>query len=80
MARVASVPCLRHTAVADVPTSCHLPSLGIASPDAGKCARRATERELRVLVSHLEASLMEDAGIDLDPHAIEEHREIVASS
>jgi hypothetical protein len=44
--------------------------------DAGKRARRATEHELRVLMSHLEASLMEDAGVDLD-HAIEEHRGIV---
>jgi hypothetical protein len=43
---------------------------------AGKRARRATKCELRVLMSHLEASLMEDAGLDLDC-AIEEHRAIL---
>jgi hypothetical protein len=44
---------------------------------AGRHARRATERELRILVSYLEASLMEDAGIELT-RAISEHHELMA--
>jgi hypothetical protein len=40
-------------------------------------ARHATERELRVLVAHLEASLLSEAGIDLS-RAIAEHHELMA--
>ncbi len=44
---------------------------------AGKKARLATERELRILVSYLEASLMEDEGVELT-QAISEHHELMA--
>jgi hypothetical protein len=45
---------------------------------AGKRSRRATPREIRVLVAHLEASLLEDSAIASDlRHAIAEHRELV---
>lgn len=40
-------------------------------------ARRATERELRVLVSHLEASLLADDPVDFEG-AIAEHRRLAA--
>jgi hypothetical protein len=46
---------------------------------ARRRSRRATPRELRVLVSHLEASILasEDASVELS-RAIAEHRELVA--
>jgi hypothetical protein len=44
---------------------------------AGRRARRASERELHVLVAHLEASLLEDAAPELGG-AIREHRELLA--
>lgn len=37
--------------------------------------RRATEREVRVLASHLEASLLADEGVDLG-RALAEHRDL----
>ncbi|HST55401.1 MAG TPA: hypothetical protein VLJ42_05840 [Solirubrobacteraceae bacterium] len=40
---------------------------------AGRRARRATRRELSILISNLEESLLEAEGIDLD-HAIADHR------
>jgi hypothetical protein len=43
---------------------------------AGRRSRRASTRELGVLVAHLEASLLEDAAPDL-ARAIAEHRESV---
>lgn len=43
-----------------------------------KHARRATERELRILEAHLEASILADEHVDLRA-AIREHRELVAS-
>ena len=43
---------------------------------AGRRARRATRREVDILVGQLQASLTSDAGLDLE-HAIEEHRELV---
>ncbi len=46
---------------------------------AGKHARLATERELRILVSYLEASLMEDDGIEL-AQAVFEHHALMAKS
>jgi hypothetical protein len=46
---------------------------------AGKHARRATKRELRILVSYLEASLMEDDGIELT-RAVSEHHALMAKS
>jgi hypothetical protein len=42
-------------------------------------ARAATERELRILVAHLEASLESASGLELD-EAIREHRRLVAST
>ncbi|HLM50832.1 MAG TPA: hypothetical protein VK279_09815 [Solirubrobacteraceae bacterium] len=42
-----------------------------------KRTRRATERELRVLISHLEASLLGDPAADELARAIAEHRELV---
>src|SRR5438132_10856274 len=42
---------------------------------AVKHARRATEREVRILVAHLEASLLADESVDLAA-AIADHREI----
>jgi len=42
---------------------------------AGK-SRRATERELRILICHLEDSLEESGGMELD-RAIAEHRQLV---
>jgi hypothetical protein len=39
-------------------------------------SRRATERELRILISHLEDSLEESGGLELD-RAIAEHRELM---
>jgi hypothetical protein len=45
---------------------------------AGKRARRATERELEILVGQLEASLLDDCTrMDMD-RAIAEHRELLA--
>jgi hypothetical protein len=44
---------------------------------AGRHPRRASRRELGVLVAHLEASLLEDAAPDL-ARAISEHRELQA--
>jgi hypothetical protein len=43
-------------------------------------ARRATERELRILIAHLEASLLAEAGPPATPFgaAIAEHRTLVA--
>jgi hypothetical protein len=46
---------------------------------AGRSARRATPRELGVLVAHLEASLLEDAAPELGL-AISAHRELQARS
>jgi hypothetical protein len=44
-----------------------------------RVARRATERELLILRSHLEASLLEDAGPSPDlGAAVAEHRQLVA--
>ncbi len=40
--------------------------------------RRATERELLILRSHLEASLLEESGAGALASAIAEHRELVA--
>ena len=46
-----------------------------------RSARRATERELRILRTHLEASLLEDEGAALDlGAAIAEHRKLAASA
>jgi hypothetical protein len=45
----------------------------------GRRARRATEREVRVLVSHLEASLLSDSRPDL-ANAIADHERLVARS
>jgi hypothetical protein len=42
---------------------------------AGRRARPATERELSILMTHLEASLMEDAGVDFR-QAIADHRRL----
>jgi hypothetical protein len=42
---------------------------------AGRRARRATAREVRILVGQLQASLMSDAGVDFGG-AIAEHREL----
>lgn len=42
---------------------------------AGRKARRATRRELDILVGQLESSLLSEAKLDLD-RAIEEHREL----
>jgi hypothetical protein len=42
-----------------------------------KHARRATEREVRILVAHLEASLLADESVDFAA-AIAEHRELAA--
>lgn len=44
---------------------------------AGRESRRASRRELGVLISHLEASLLEDAAPDL-ARAVAEHRELLA--
>jgi hypothetical protein len=44
---------------------------------AGRRSRRATEPELRVLVAHLEASLIEESGLDLQG-AINDHRQLRA--
>jgi hypothetical protein len=44
---------------------------------AGRPPRRATRRELRALIAHLEASLHQDAAPELD-RAIREHRELLA--
>jgi hypothetical protein len=44
---------------------------------AGRGSRRASRREVGVLISHLEASLLEDAAPDL-ARAVAEHRELVA--
>jgi hypothetical protein len=46
---------------------------------AGRKARRATRRELDILVGQLESSLMSEAGLDLD-RAIVEHGELVDRS
>jgi hypothetical protein len=46
---------------------------------AGGRARRASERELRILEAHLEDSLRGANGLELD-EAIREHRELVARS
>jgi hypothetical protein len=46
---------------------------------AGGQSRRATERELRILVSHLEDSLERSNGMELD-RAIAEHRQLVIKS
>jgi hypothetical protein len=46
---------------------------------AGRKARRATRRELEILIGQLESSLMSEAGLDLD-RAIEEHGELVRRS
>ncbi len=43
---------------------------------AGGKSRRATERELRILISHLEDSLEHSGGLELD-RAIAEHRALV---
>lgn len=43
---------------------------------AGRRARKATRRELRILIGQLEGSLMSEAEVNLD-RAIAEHREIV---
>jgi len=43
----------------------------------GAGARAATERELRILVTHLEDSLMSASGLELDV-AISEHRELMS--
>ena len=43
---------------------------------ARRGARQATRRELDILVGQLQASLMGEAGLDLD-RAIDEHRELV---
>jgi hypothetical protein len=43
---------------------------------AGRRPRRASRRELSILVSQLEGSLMGEAGVDLD-RAIAEHRALV---
>lgn len=43
---------------------------------AGGRSRRATRRELQILVGLLEGSLMSEAGVDLD-RAIGEHRELL---
>ncbi len=40
-------------------------------------ARRATQRELRILVAHLEASLLSEPSVDLQA-AIAEHNELIA--
>lgn len=40
-------------------------------------ARRATQRELRILVAHLEASLLSESRVDLQA-AIAEHHELIA--
>jgi hypothetical protein len=46
---------------------------------AGRRARRATERELRILTTHLEASLLEDNGPSPDlSRAMAEHRDLLA--
>jgi hypothetical protein len=46
---------------------------------AGRRARRATERELRILTTHLEASLLEDSGAAPDlARAMAEHRDLLA--
>ena len=46
---------------------------------AGRRARRATERELRILTTHLEASLLEDSGAAPDlSQAMAEHRDLLA--
>ena len=44
---------------------------------AGRRSRRATARELAILVDQLEGSLTSEARVDLD-RAIEEHRELTA--
>ncbi|HEY2768031.1 MAG TPA: hypothetical protein VGI76_07215 [Solirubrobacteraceae bacterium] len=44
---------------------------------AGRRPRRASRRELGVLISHLEASLLEDAAPDL-ARAVAEHHELLA--
>jgi hypothetical protein len=44
---------------------------------AGRSPRRASRRELGVLVAHLEASLLEDAAPDL-ARAISEHRDLLS--
>jgi hypothetical protein len=44
---------------------------------AGRRSRRASPRELRVLVAHLEASLLEDAAPELG-RAIVEHRDLLS--
>jgi len=44
---------------------------------AGRRSRRATARELTILIDQLEGSLMSEARVDLD-RAIEEHRELTA--
>ncbi len=46
---------------------------------AGGKQRAATDREIRVLVTQLEASLQEDGGLELDV-AIAEHRHLLASA
>ncbi|MGO8903995.1 MAG: hypothetical protein ACLQMH_00045 [Solirubrobacteraceae bacterium] len=42
----------------------------------GRGVRRVSPRELSILVGQLQASLLSEAGVDLD-RAIEEHRELV---
>jgi hypothetical protein len=42
----------------------------------GRGVRRVSRRELNILVGQLQASLMSEAGVDLD-RAIEEHRELI---
>jgi hypothetical protein len=44
---------------------------------AGRSPRRASSRELRALIAHLEASLLQDTAPELD-RAIREHRELLA--
>jgi hypothetical protein len=46
---------------------------------AGRKARRATQRELEILVGQLQSSLLSETQLDLD-HAIEEHRALVGRS
>jgi hypothetical protein len=45
--------------------------------EAGRDSRRASERELGVLVAHLQASLLQEAAPELD-RAISEHRGLLA--
>ncbi|MHB8533008.1 MAG: hypothetical protein ACYDC2_09825, partial [Solirubrobacteraceae bacterium] len=45
---------------------------------AGKRSREATRRELRILISQLEASIAQDTGLGFDA-AIAEHRKLVVA-